>query len=406
MKISVMQPALAKALAVVGRAVSSRSTLPVLQNLLLEAKQLNGKEGQLRLAATNLGLAVNCWIGGKVELEGALTIPARLLTEFVGSLPPDRIDLEVDGKKQSVKMVCGKFEATLKGIDAADYPFVPTMADPRNEGAVKATCEIDLMTLKSMIGQVVFAASTEESRPTLTAIKMGLSESQVAMAATDGFRLAVRSVAVPTQLSAEGDTVLLIPATSLSEVARICGSGDAAQPVSVMVLNQNQVLFRIISDVEKSAGFGVAEVVCNLIDANYPDYLGIVPKGYKTKTIVDTAALLKAVKVARLFARDDAYITRVQIIPGEDAAHGEQGRVVVRAKSSEMGDNESEIEAMVEGEALEIAFNADYLLEMVGQIDSPTMVIETSSATRPAVIYPSSASKEGWLYLIMPMQPR
>ena len=196
-RVSVMQENLAKGLSIVGRAVSSRSTLPVLGNILLEAK-----DNQLRLAATNLEIGVNCWIGAKVEDEGAITVPARLLTEFVGSLPPERIDMELSVRTQTLHLRCARFDANMKGIDAADFPIVPTMEGVNGDGE-GVNIELQPAGLRRMIDQVIFAASTDESRPTLDGVEVNFKDNRISMAATDGYRLSLRSAGVDGIANAE-----------------------------------------------------------------------------------------------------------------------------------------------------------------------------------------------------------
>ena len=219
MRVSCLQENLAKGLSIVGRAVSSRSTLPVLGNILLEAR-----DNQLRLAATNLEIGVNCWIGAKVESEGAITVPARLLTEFVGSLPPERIDLELSIRTQTLHLRCAKFDANMKGIDAADFPIIPTIGtgaevESATEALEGARIELETSGLRKMVDQVIFAASTDESRPTLTGVEVNFRDSRITMAATDGYRLSLRSAIVSGTFPSEPMTVI-VPAKSLGELAR------------------------------------------------------------------------------------------------------------------------------------------------------------------------------------------
>ena len=180
MKLSCLQENLSHGLAVVGRAVANRSTLPITQNVLLTTEN-----SMLKLSATNLEIAITTWIGVMIEEEGAITVPARLLTEFINSLPSERLDLEVE-QGGVVRVVCGHSEARIHGTDAAEFPPIPTVG----EGTV---VRLDPQILKSAISKVAFAAATEESRPVLTGVEVKLKENRFAMAAADGFRLAVYS---------------------------------------------------------------------------------------------------------------------------------------------------------------------------------------------------------------------
>ncbi|MEZ4618455.1 MAG: DNA polymerase III subunit beta [Caldilineaceae bacterium] len=406
MRVSCHQENLAKGLSIVSRAVSSRTTMPVLSNILLEAKN-----NELRLAATNREIGINCWIGAKVEDEGAITVPARLLSEFVNSLPPERIDMEFAVRTQTLHLACARYTANLKGIDAYEFPLIPT-AQEAEDGEVDANSvpiivgmgfALETPGLRKMIDQVIFAASTDENRPTLTGVEVRFAGEQLAMAATDGFRLSLRRVPMSQGLSDEPVTVI-VPARSLGELARISADADENRPVQVILTQaRNQILFQLWGKGEEARGaFHRVELVSELIDARFPDYNATIPKNYETRTVVDTASLLKAVRVAQLFARDNANIIRVSVQPG----NGDRtGQMRLTASSTEMGDNVSDIDAMVEGNDLEIAFNAKYLIDVLTQVDQPQVVLETTQPTRPGTLRPVGMGEEEFLHVIMPMHP-
>ncbi len=402
MRVSCFQENLAKGLSIVGRAVSSRSTLPVLGNILLEAK-----DNQLRLAATNLEIGINCWIGARVEDEGAITVPARLLTEFVNSLPPERIDMELAVRTQTLHLQCARYDANIKGIDAAEFPIIPTVDNgngPEETAEVLEGSTIALETtgLRKMIDQVIFAAATDESRPTLTGVEVAFKGDRLTMAATDGYRLSVRSVELDHPFQEE--ITVIVPARSLGELARVLADADDEQPVQVTVTQaRNQILFRVQGKGTQARGaFHKVDIVSQLIDARFPDYRAIIPKSYQTRTVVDTQELLKAVRVAHLFARDNANIVRLKVIP----TNGETpGAVQLIATSAEMGDNVNELDALVEGDELDIAFNARYLIDVLSQIDQPQVVLETTQPTRPGAIRPVGMGTEEFLHVVMPMHP-
>ncbi|MFN3979494.1 MAG: DNA polymerase III subunit beta [Caldilinea sp.] len=402
MRVSCLQENLAKGLSIVGRAVSSRSTMPVLANILIEAS-----DNQLRLAATNLEIGVTCWIGAKVEDPGSITVPARLLTEFVNSLPPERIDMELIVRTQTLNLRCASFDANMKGIDAASFPIIPTVESVMggaDNGFEPLKIELPSSGLRKMVDQVVFAASTDESRPTLTGVEVTFKEDRLTMAATDGYRLSVRSSIVDGVLPATPTTVI-VPARSLSELARISADADETRPVQVLVTQErNQILFQIWGKGSESKGgaFHRVELASQLIDANFPDYRAIIPKTHTTRTVVDTAALLKAVRVAFLFARDNANIVRLKIQPANGST---PGHLNLAATSADMGDSVNQLDAMVEGDDLEISFNAKYLIDVLSQIDEPQVIIETTQPTRPGTIRPVGMGEEEFLHVVMPMHP-
>src|SRR5512139_981655 len=289
-----MQENLAKGLSIVGRAVSSRSTLPVLSNILLSTD-----EDRLKLAATNLEVGVTCWLGSQVEDDGAVTLPARLLTDWVNSMQSGRIDMELSVRTMSMHLRSGRSESNIKGIDASEFPLIPTADGEQPLGLPPAT-------LRKIIDQVVFAAADakDTSRPSLTGVLTRFEGDRLTLAATDGYRLSVRRTVLPA--AAPADISIIVPARSLQEVSRISGEADPDRPVDFVVASaRNQILFRLCGkgEAEKGAFFQV-DLVSQLIDAKFPDFNAIIPKSHVTRTVLDTGALLRALKVAALFARD------------------------------------------------------------------------------------------------------
>lgn len=376
MKISCLQENLARGLSIVGRAVATRSTLPVLANILLESD-----EGRLRLAATNLEVGVNCWIGARVEVEGSTTVPARLLTEFVNSLPSGHIDMELSERTQTLNLKCARYEANIKGIDASEFPDVPTAENIGGQNNLYLEAD----AFRQMIEQVVFAAATDESRPILTGVLAKFHQGGLTLAAADGFRLSVASADVGVDL--DETTSAIIPARALAELNRI--SADQEDPIELIITPQrNQILFHLSN----------TDLVSQLIEGNFPDYTQIVPKGHTTRTIVSTQDLLKAVKVAFLFARDAANIIRFNIVPGSELT---PGQMIITGTSAEFGDNVSEIDASIEGDEIEIAFNARYMIDALTVLGTPEVALETSTPSSPGVIRPVGGSD--FQCVVMPM---
>jgi DNA polymerase III subunit beta len=389
-RLSILQENLAKGLSIVGRAVSSRSTLPVLSNILLSTE-----EGRLKLAATNLEIGVSCWLGAQVDDDGAITLPARLLTDWVNSMPAARIDMEMVVRSMKLNLKCARFESNINGIDASEFPLIPAADGDRS-------LQIPPATLRRMIEQVAFAASTDESRPNLTGVMVRLEGDRLLMAATDGYRLSVRRTVLPAPAPEDGS--MIVPARSLNEVGRISAEADPERPIEMCIATaRNQILFRMQGKSEAEHGaFHQVDLVSQLIDAKYPDYNAIIPKNYVTRTTVDTAAFLKAVRVAFLFARDVANNVRLQVTPGTET---QPGHITLRANSAEVGDNVSEVDAaLVEGTGVEIAFNARYLIDILSVIDTPQVVLETTQSMRPGVFRPVGAGPEEFTHVIMPMQ--
>jgi DNA polymerase-3 subunit beta len=373
MKVSCLQENLAKGLSVVGRAVSPRSTLPVLGNILLETNA-----GRLKLSATNLEVGINCWIGAKVDEEGATTVPARTFIDLVNALPPERVDMELIVRTQTLNLRAGRSEANVKGIDAQEFPVVPV---PEGEGGIPIEPDV----LRTAVEQVAFAAATDESRPILTGVLAKFEDSHLTLAAADGFRLSVRTLSLPQAVP--DPFSIIIPARALIELGRI--SGEQEDPVVVTVTpTRNQVIFQLTDIV----------LVSQLIDGNFPDYRQIIPSDRTTDTVMDTAVFLKACKTALIFARDAAHIARLHVKPASELA---SGHVIVSATSAETGDDVSELDASIDGDEVEVAFNVKYLIDVLSVVGTPQVALDTTTSSSPGVIRP--IGDVDFTHVIMPM---
>lgn len=374
MKVTVLQENLARGLSIVSRAVSPRSTLPVLSNILVATD-----EGRLRLSATNLELGITCWIAARIDEDGSTTVPARTLSDLVNTLPGDQVQLTLDMKTQTLHAKSGTSNNDIKCIDAQEFPPMPV---PEMDGAV----QLNVVDFKEMIHQVAFSASTDEARPVLMGVLMNIEKDKVTMAAADGFRLSVRKA----QLSqaAPHPVNIIIPARALNELARVATDGE--EVIQMVVPKQRgQVLFRV-KDVE---------VVSQLIDGTFPDYQQIIPRNYKSRTLVSTASLLKACKQAEIFAREGSNVARLDI--KQSKGEMQPSEVEISATSEETGKNETIVEATVDGGGVLIAFNVKFLREVLEVIRTPNVALETSAANAPGVVKP--VGDEDFLHVIMPM---
>ena len=379
MKISCLQENLSRGLGVVGRAVATRATLPVTQNVLLSADQ-----GMLRLSATNLEIAMTTWVGAMVEEEGAVTVPARVLTEFVNSLGGDRIDINMEEGSRLLQIKSGRSQANINGTDASEFPPIPTVED-----AVVARAEPG--ALRAAIARVAFAAATEESRPVLTGVEVKLREGQFTMAAADGFRLAVQHG--PLTQSTPEEMGVIIPARTMNELNRLLG--DSNEPVEIMLTPQKgQVMFRL-------QGGDTVELVSQLLQGTFPNYDQLIPQSYTTRAILDSQATLRATRTAAIFARDGSNIIRMHVMPNE----GEEtsgGRLLISARSEEVGDDQDEVDvAELEGEEGKIAFNSRYLLDVLSVLDRGQVAIETTTSSSPGVFKPTDS--DDYVHVVMPM---
>jgi DNA polymerase-3 subunit beta len=372
MKVSVSQQQLAHGLSVVSRAVSPRSTLPVLSNILVATD-----EGRLRLSATNLELGISCWIGAQISEEGAVTVPSRTFSDLINALPNENVLLDLNEKTQTLNLRCASSNTDIKGIDAQEFPPMPVPD-------LSAGTELNVADFKEMIQQVVFAASTDEARPVLQGVNLTVSDHEISMAATDGFRISVRKAKLSTP--SDKPMTAIIPARALSELARI--ASDTEEKVTMVVPpGRGQVLFH----------FDDVELVSQLIEGNFPDYKAIIPRSSKTATIMATAAFQKACKQAEIIAREGNYVVRLNIQDGEEGP----GSVEVSAQSEETGNSEVMVDANITGGGLVIAFNVRYLREVLDVVKTPSVALETNANNTPGVIRP--VGNEDFIHVIMPM---
>jgi DNA polymerase-3 subunit beta len=374
MNVTVLQENLARGLSMVSRAVSPRSTLPVLANVLVATD-----EGRLRLSATNLEMGITCWIGAKVEQDGSTTVPARTFQDLVNTLNDSQVHLQLEAATQILNVHSGTSNNDIKCIDAQEFPPLPV---PDFEDAI----QINVADFKEMIQQVVFAASNDEARPVLMGVLLNVDGENITMAAADGFRLSVRKAVLSSPAAQNVSAV--IPARALAELARIAGDGEQMIAM-VLPKGRGQVVFRIKD----------AELVSQLIDGTFPDFQAIIPRSYKSRTILATNALLKACKQAEIFAREGSNVARLDI----KAAAGEMqpSEIEISATSEETGKNETVVEATVDGIGLLIAFNVKFLREVLEVIRTPNVALETSAANAPGVIRP--VGEDDFTHVIMPM---
>lgn len=373
MKLTVQQPHLAHGLSLVSRAVATRSTLPVLSNVLLATD-----EGRLRLSATNLELGISCWIPAQIAEEGALTVPARTLSDMVSVFPSESIALSLKGGSGNIlSLQCSSSQAELRGISADEFPPMP--APDSSDGLVFKAAE-----LKEMIQQVVFAASTDENRPVLQGVLIEIAGEEVTFAATDGFRISVRKMTLETPAAAP--LRLIVPARALNELARILTDGE--QTVTMLVPpGRGQVVFRQRE----------VELVSQLIEGNFPDYKVIIPRAARTHVVLSTGAFAKACRQAEIIAREGNNVVRLNLQPRADAP----GLVEVSAQSEQTGATQVSLDANIEGPGLLIAFNVRFLREVLDVIKTPSFALEMNANNAPVTIRP--IGDESFIHVLMPM---
>lgn len=366
MKFTCTQENLTKGLAAVSHIATRTATLPILNNVLLKTQP-----GGLVLSTTNLEMGVIRTVRGKVEAEGAITVQARVLSEFVSLLPRENIVLEK--KDQALSVHGTRSRTTLHGVAADEFPVVPTV-----KGGEMFTLEA--RELRDALGQVIFACAYDESRPEISGIFFSAEGKELTLVGTDSYRLAERRVKLLQGPKKAIQTI--VPARTLHESLRILDEGDGTVSVTV---TENQILF----------SYQDTEIVSRLIEGQYPDYKQIIPKTSETAAVVDTAALMQHVKTSSLFCKPGINDLAVSFRPD-----GQE--VVLTAANAQLGESESRLPAKVKGKPNAITFNFRYLLDGLQNLGSATATLEMTSETQPGVLKPEK--EVGYTYLIMPIR--
>lgn len=364
MKIQVLQENLLKALTQTGRIIPSKPQLPILQNVLLSTE-----EGRLSITASNLETTEVNHIGVKIEKEGGICVSSRLLTEFISSLPQGSLELSVDDGNLSISGI--KVKADIPGISATEYPPVSKVAEKNRFNIQKAG-------FNQALKMVLFASASDEARPILSGIRIHTTDGETTFAATDGYRLSVKKVPLETKQTLD----MIVPSRALAEVLKIT-SEDKAEDIEMGVTEDSQLVF-ITQD---------TQILTRLIDGEFPPYSKIIPKTHTTQMTVDREEFHRAVKTAAIFARDNANIIRLKV----DSAGSE-----VSANTPQVGKNTVSIDASVEGDGGEIAFNSRFLLEILANFPTDSVVFQMTGALNPGVFL--SSGDDSFLHIIMPVR--
>lgn len=377
MKVQVLQENLQRGLSIVGRAVATRSTLPITANVLLATDR-----GRLKLAATDLDISISAWIGAKIDEEGATTVPSRLIGDFVAQLPPATVSIDVPNNGRQLSVECARNEAKVNAMDSEDFPRIPEIRDG-------VTLQFDPKQLRRAIERVEFAAATDDSRPVLTGVQCKTDGIRLTLAAADGFRLAVADITL-AETPAENIEVI-IPSRALRELSRLVGESN--EPVEMRINPQRTQVVFALTDVE---------MVAQLIQGTFPNYNQLIPAEYRTKTTVSVDEFKRETRIAAIFARDGSGIIRLQMAPGDG---GMPGQLTISARADEIGNNEGKIDARVEGDASKIAFNSRYLQDVLGVLQG-SVALEMTSPSSQGVFRPVDENgilETGYVHVVMPM---
>lgn len=365
MHVTILQENLLRALARCGRILSSRPQLPVLQNVLLAAQ-----DKRFRVTTTNLETAETVFLGGKIEKDGGLCVSARLLTELVASLPPEAVSLVVrDG---ALHVSCGRFSAVLPGIAATEFP-------PISSANERGAAPFDRRELAGALSLVLFAAATDEGRPILTGVKISSDTKGATFAATDGYRLSVKRAAI---LSKE-EQDMVVPSRALGEAAKTIAEEKEDGKVALTRTKDGQLALVV----------GDTHIVTRLIDGEYPDYEKIIPKTYNTRALLDKDTFFRAVRSAAVFARDNANIIKLSL---------DKQKIVVSANTPQVGENTVELEAKIDGDGGEIAFNSRFLTEFLANYPGDELLFEMTGSLNPGLFRP--VKDDTFVHVIMPVR--
>lgn len=362
MQLQVTQENLNKALGTVARVANARGTLPVLANVLI--KTVNNR---LSIAATNLDIAITQYIGAKVGEEGAITVPARLMQDFVGSLPSGVIDLKLDDFKLHIETE--QYKSVINGVSAEEFPVMPAITEGQS-------WSVPGNVLKKSLQQVILAASNDEARPVLTGIYLHTHEGKLYMAATDSYRLAEKML-----MPLDAEISLLVPVSAMQDLLRIVNDTDEDVQVTS---DDQQILFRV----------GDVELVARLIEGKYPPYRNLIPSSFATRAELKRADFLNVTKVSSLFARESAGSITIEL---SEAAQ----QLSIRSVASQLGENNATATAKVEGSG-DITLNSRYLLDALHVINGEDVDFCFNGKLEAIVIKDPKA--DDYVHIIMPLK--
>lgn len=371
MKITCVQENLNKALIHSSRIISLRSSLPILDNVLLSTDK-----GRLKISATDLELGINYWVGSKIEKDGAVAVPSRLITEFISNIKEEKIN--ISSTETDVVIEGEKYNATIKGMNPEDFPIIPDISSSH-------LFSISSKDLNNAINQVAFAAATDNTRPILSGIYFKLDNESLKIVATDSYRLAEKNI--KTLKSEKTSKSFIIPVRTINEVGKILK--DAGEKVDVC-FDENQILFN----------FGSIHLISRLIDGQYPNHEQIIPTDFESEVVVDKQELSNICKVASLFARESANSIKLSVKP--DKSKEGQGVLMIVGQGAQIGESTSKIPVKLKGKEMEISFNAKYILDVLSTIGEKNVEIKFSGPINPGVI--RGEGKKDYTYVIMPLR--
>ncbi|MDD3926232.1 MAG: DNA polymerase III subunit beta [bacterium] len=365
MKARIEKGRLSSAIQSIMRAVSNRSTQPILGNTLIEFE-----EGYLRFTGTDLEIGLRTEVEAQVESTGGVSVPAKIFSEIISNLPGGEIELYQE-KENELLVKQGKAKYSIRTLPASDYPLFPEL----DKGDI---CKISASVLQRAIRQVVFASSQDETRPILTGILLEVEGENINLAATDGHRLALRAISLPEKAGEQ--TAIIIPGRALNELSRLLSSGEGDVVIRVL---SNQIAFI----------YDRMVLVSRIIEGKYPNYRQVIPSNLPYGTIASREEMSKAVKGAHILAKEGSNVVRMSF---------SADRIAVTAVTQDVGDVYEEVGVQYDGEDMDVAFNARYLLDILSILDDEMLQMKTGSPLSPAIIRP--VGDEGYTYVVMPVK--
>ena len=364
MQITCLQEDLKRVLNITEKIIGRNLTLPILNNILLTTEK-----NKLKISSTNLEIGINCWLNEKIEKEGSITIPAKLISTFVNNLPNKQISLKTNNDRLEVK--CGNYKSIINGLNADEFPITFQIKDV-------PLIRIKSSILKNNFAQVVDMVSFSESKPEISGVYVEFNNNSIKIAATDSFRLAEKNIEINGEKLSK--QFIIIPQRTIQELIRILGENDVDVDV---VISRNQILFDL----------GDTQISSRLIDGQYPDYQQIIPDKFITQVVVNKAELINNIKIASLFSGNDNI--NFSIKPDKSI-------IEISAKSGDIGENESQLEAKIEGKELDIVLNSCYFLDGLNNIFSDKVIIKLNADNKPVIIRPFGDIS--YTYVIMPIK--
>jgi DNA polymerase-3 subunit beta len=376
MKISTLQENFKNGLFVVGHISGKNINLPILNNVMIEAKEKN-----IRLITTDLEMGIKCQVRGKIERAGSFTVDAKIISDYISLLPNKKIDIEKGENKLLIKS--DNYKTGIKGWEADEFPLIPQIDK-------KTYYKVNVDDFKKALAQVIFAVSTSETRIELSGVLFNFNKEKLVLAATDSYRLAEKEINITTNQEEAGGKNIIIPAKTLQELLRIL-SGIKEEAISEeskeiqFYISENQILFIL----------GHIELVSRIIEGQYPDYRQIIPTGSETRAVINRTELIRAVKASSIFSKTGINDINLDFPLGKKA-------VIVSSASSQTGENTTELDATVNGKDNGLVVNYRYLLDGLNNMDSENVKIEVTNGNTPCIIRPDK--EEDYLYIIMPIK--